>query len=131
MTGEPALTKIYQRLPTVVGKKYELRYYFSPRPNTNSSQNTLIVRVAGAQVDSHTGSGGSNTSWTMYTNTFFANSTTTRIEFAGGGTADSLGVFLDNVSLRLMDCTSTPELVGQSCDGTWALTDLVADQQIL
>ncbi|MFA5051676.1 MAG: DUF642 domain-containing protein [Patescibacteria group bacterium] len=124
MSGEPALVKIYQDIATTPGTKYELRYHFSPRPNTASSENTLLIRIDGTQVASHTATGASNTDWAMYTQEFVATAATTRVEFAGSGTANSFGVFLDNVSLREMACDSTSDLEGAECDGTWELTDL-------
>jgi len=124
LTGEPALVKIYQNIATTPGTKYELRYHYSPRPNTGTADNTLIVRIDDTQVASHTAVGNSNTDWTMYAKEFVATAATTKVEFAGAGTANALGVFLDNVSLRTMKCDSTSELEGQACDGTWTMTDL-------
>src|SRR3989339_809521 len=53
LNGEPALTKIWQNVPTNVGQAYTLTYYFSPRPSTAAGDNTLLVRVNGNQVASH------------------------------------------------------------------------------
>lgn len=100
LNNEPALVKIYQDIATIPGVEYTLSYYYSPRPSTPGSDNTLMVRVDGSQVALHgptPGVGG--TAWTLYTYVFNATLPTTRIEFGAGGTANSLGVFLDNVSL--------------------------------
>ncbi len=99
LSNEPALVKIYQDISTTPGRKYVLTYWFSPRPGTDSSDNTLLVRIDGAQVASHSASGGSQTVWAQYSYEFEAVGNTTKVEFAGGGTANSLGVFLDGVSL--------------------------------
>ena len=125
LNGEPALVRIYQDVVTTVGKKYQLNYYFSPRPGTSIAENELEVKVAGVTVNNHSAVGAGNTAWTMYTEEFVATSTSTLIEFVGGGTNNSLGVFLDNVSLYEKVCNSTfTELEGQVCDVSWALTDL-------
>lgn len=125
LNGEPALVRIYQDVATTVGKKYQLSYYFSPRPGTSASENQLEVKVAGVTKNNHSAAGSTNTLWTMYTVEFVADSTSTRIEFVGGGTNNSLGIFLDNVSLFEKVCSSTfIELEGDACDVSWALTDL-------
>ena len=97
LTGEPALVNIYQDIPTELGKTYRLTYAFSPRPGTDASQNILKVRIDGTEIDSHSGAGGGNTNWTVFTNDIVAAGATTRVEFAASGTPDSLGVFLDDV----------------------------------
>ena len=99
LNGEPALTRLWQNIPTNVGQAYTLTYYFSPRPSTAAGDNTLLVRVNGSQVASHTAAGGAGTSWTLYTYPFIATTPTTKIEFAGAGTNNSLGVFLDNIQM--------------------------------
>lgn len=99
LNGEPALVKIYQDVSTIAGKEYRLTYAYSPRPNIGAGDNTLVVRVEGAQVNSHSAAGGPSISWTDYQYDFVAADSSTRIEFAGGGTNNSLGVFLDSVSL--------------------------------
>ena len=99
LNGEPALTRLWQNISTNVGQAYTLTYYFSPRPSTAAGDNTLLVRVNGNQVASHTAAGGAGTSWTLYTYPFIATTSTTKIEFAGAGTNNSLGVFLDNIQM--------------------------------
>jgi hypothetical protein len=64
-----------------------------------------------------------------YTKTFVATGTTTRLEFAGGGTSNSLGVFVDDVSFSSSICTPNPEYVNMVCNGTWTETDLGATNQ--
>ncbi len=100
-SGEPALVNIYQNIPTTPGQTYVLSYYFSPRPNTGASENEMSVRVNGTEIR-HLGptAGGSGTLWTLYVDVFQAASASTKVEFAGAGTNDSLGVFLDNVQMK-------------------------------
>ena len=99
LNGEPALVKIHQNISTVPGGKYELRYAYSPRPSTPIGDNLLLVRIDNAQVQSQQLAGGGSIVWNYYTYQFIATSATTKIEFAGGGANNSLGVFLDDVSV--------------------------------
>ena len=125
LNNEPALVRIFQNVTTEIGKKYELRYFYSPRPGVAEANNELKVRVNGTEVASHKADGGANTVWQNLTYIFTATTATTKVEFAGAGTADSLGVFLDNVSLRVMQCRSGfTEYEGKACGSTWGLTDL-------
>ena len=100
LNGEPALTKISQYVTTVPGQQYTLSYYFSPRPSTGSSDNEMSVQVDGSEVQ-HIGpvAGGSGTSWSLYNNVFTATLNSTKIEFISMGLNNSLGVFLDNVTV--------------------------------
>ncbi|MBU1110713.1 M73 family metallopeptidase [Patescibacteria group bacterium] len=125
LNGEPALVRIYQEVATTPGVKYELDYYYSPRPGVSSANNELKVRVDGIEVATHARDGGSVTDWTLHDYEFIATGSSTKIEFAAGGDADSIGVFLDGIRLVEMECRSTFwELVGEPCGGTWAETDL-------
>jgi uncharacterized repeat protein (TIGR01451 family)/predicted ribosomally synthesized peptide with SipW-like signal peptide len=125
LNGEPALVKIYQDVNTVVGNKYRLSFKFSPRPGTGADNNKLKVNLGGTQVAdlAANGSAISNTAWEYYEYEVITTSTTTRVEFVGGGLDESYGVFLDEVKLSNLDCRSN-SLVGQSCASTWELTDL-------
>lgn len=121
LNGEPALVRIYQNISTTPGAQYRIHYWYSPRPNVAAANNVLLVRVDGNQVASHSANGGGTTSWTEYTYTFVATGNTTKIEFAGAGPADSLGTFLDNVSVHPFTCTY--QIVGGTCT-LWDLKDL-------
>ena len=87
-------------MTTVPGQQYTLSYYFSPRPSTGANENEMSVQVDGTEVQ-HVGpvAGGSGTSWTLYTNVFTASTNSTKIEFISLGLNNSLGVFVDNVSV--------------------------------
>ncbi len=65
--------------------------------------------------------GGGSIVWTEHTYDFTATNATTKIEFIGGGTNNSLGVFLDNVSVHPYDCTY--QIIGGTCT-LWDLKDL-------
>jgi hypothetical protein len=117
-SGEQASVRISQDVPTLAGWVYELAYAWSPRPN--HGDNALNVTVDGTTVGTHSASGGSNTVWTPETVEFTgaAGETTTEVAFAEAGTPDSLGMFLDDVSVAL--CTTDPSTVnliaGQTID---------------
>ncbi len=102
LSGEPALVRIYQNISTTPGSKYVLSYQFSPRPNTGAGDNVIYVKINGVQKDTYSAAGGANTSWTLRTVEFTADSSQTKVEFEGGGANNSEGVFLDDV--KLVEC---------------------------
>ena len=129
VSGEPALVKIYQNVPTTPGTQYKLHYWFSARPangggGNGTADNELKVRIDGNKVADRTLSNGTNqTVWNEYVETFTATNVTTKVEFAAAGTANSLGIFLDNVSLHPMTCTY--QITGGTCT-LWTEKDLGA-----
>ena len=102
LNGEPASVKIYQDISTITGKNYDISFWFSPRPNTTLDNNRLEFSWNGEVKDTITnGAGENNTTWKEYTYSFAATGNTTRIEFADLGVpSDSLGTYLDDVSVR-------------------------------
>lgn len=124
LNNEPALVTISQTVVTDPGKKYYLTYWFSPRPGTDAGQNQMTVKIDGVTVESPSGAGGGQTSWIKYSNEFTGDGSTV-VEFIGGGTNDSLGIFLDNVSVREQKCSSEfNDYVGRACASAWTETDL-------
>lgn len=115
LNGEPALVRISQTIATTPGTKYEVKFYFSPRPATSESQNELNIYWGDTLKNtlSADGSGETNTSWQEHTYQFTAASNATKIAFEAGGTPDSLGVFIDNISVREMECQLN--LAGGQC----------------
>jgi hypothetical protein len=103
LNGEPALIKIRQDLITQAGQAYILRFKFSPRPGTGNDDNILKVMWGGTQIADLTlsGVGKSGTDWQAYSYPVKATGQYTRLEFVGGGKNNSLGVFLDDVSVTL------------------------------
>ncbi len=96
-----ASSGIWQKVPTRPGRLYRLQLFFSPRPGTSAAENVLIVRwrrfvVARISAD---GRGLQNTAWRMYAFKVRAIRTSTRIELADGGISDSVGTYVDGVSL--------------------------------
>jgi hypothetical protein len=99
-----AESAIFQDLPTLAGVQYYLSFAFSPRPGVDV--NIMGVSWNGSSVTtvSATGTGLLDTSWTVYNFTVTATSTTTRLQFSGLGPSDSLGEYVDAVSVA-----QTPE----------------------
>jgi hypothetical protein len=100
-TGE---SSIYQDLSTIAGAQYFLSFAFSPRPGV--AVNSMGVSWNGSSVTTiHAdGTGLPDTSWTVYSFTVTASSTITRLQFSGLGPSDSLGEYIDAVSVE-----TTPE----------------------
>lgn len=120
LNGEPALVRISQQIPTVNGSTYKLSFYHSPRPGTGAGQNILKVYWNGnlvATIDP--GAGGAGTNWTLHTYEVTAVSNSSQVAFEGGGTADSMGVFLDNTATAA--CSYV--IAGGQCK-LWELKDL-------
>lgn len=127
LNNEPALIKIYQNIPTVPGAKYRLHYYYAPRPNTNNGENILDVEIDDANIAHHDSAGGGGSIvWAEYTYEFFAANASTKIEFIGGGVDNSLGIFLDNVTVHPYICEY--EIVGGTCN-LWELKNLDESDQ--
>jgi len=99
LNGEPASVKISQTLSTIPGYRYEIKYAYSPRPNESAADNKLQSWWGGVSLGIHQSAGGGNTSWTEYTFEKVATANTTNLEFTDEGTPNSLGTFIDKVSV--------------------------------
>ncbi|MCA9380601.1 hypothetical protein KC675_05485, partial [Candidatus Dojkabacteria bacterium] len=100
LNNEPASVKISQEIATIPGYEYKIEYHFSPRPGTSEADNKLISAWNGVALDTHTGAGAGNTAWTKYTKTAEATSEKAVVSFMDDGTPNSLGTFIDNVSVE-------------------------------
>jgi hypothetical protein len=99
MHGEPASSAVFQDLVTSVGQEYELTFAFSPRPGV--ADNALEIKWDGTVVDtlSADGTGLSNTDWQYYSYELTAAAELSRLEFGDLSVSDSLGTFVDDVSV--------------------------------
>lgn len=105
--NEQASVAISQDVVTIPGATYELSYAFSPRPGTAAGENILEVLVEGSLVQTQGPvAGAGNTSWNTYSYEFVAADALTTIAFRDAGTPNTLGTFIDNVSLN---CEQMPE----------------------
>ena len=93
------LVKIHQDVSTTADKSYTLTYYFAARPGVVSNEITLKIDDVVIETKTANGTGHTTIQWVEYSHTFTAASASTKIEFVGGGTDDTLGVFLDDISL--------------------------------
>jgi len=104
INNEAASIRLAQTLSTVPGRQYTVSFWTSPRPGLDTSENQTQVWWDGVLQDTviEDGTSNANTVWTHHSYTLTATGTTTGLAFADVGTADSLGAFLDNVSVRAL-----------------------------
>ncbi|KKT14744.1 MAG: hypothetical protein UW83_C0015G0010 [Parcubacteria group bacterium GW2011_GWD1_44_9] len=131
--GSGSQTTMQQVINTVPGQKYRLKFWHSPRPangpdTDNAIQlNILVTSTSGTIVNSTIGQpsfSGSGTVWTEYTYNFIALDTQTSIRFSDAGShADTLGGYLDDVSVRELSCTPDTYQNGGIC-ALWNEQDL-------
>jgi hypothetical protein len=91
---------------------YTLSFYYSPRPGIGAASNGIEVLVDGSSIFTITGSGSSNTVWTLYSLDFSLAAAGT-LAFRAIGTSDGVGGYLENVSL------GAPPAVPEA--STWAM----------
>ena len=108
LNNEPASVKISQEIATIPGYEYKIEYHFSPRPGTSEVDNNLVTAWDADVLGTHTGAGGSNTSWTKYSKSAEATSEKAVVSFMDDGTPNSLGTFLDNVSVECVGPATEP-----------------------
>lgn len=116
LNNEPASVKITQDVETTTGCGYNLVYWWHPRVNTDNSMNVYVNDVVKDSVS------GSTQVWTKGQVYFVADSETTSIGFAETGTPDSLGMFLDDVSVEAIDGDQDGYVCDEDCnDGNAAI----------
>ncbi|MFM9828037.1 MAG: PEPxxWA-CTERM sorting domain-containing protein [Sphingomonas sp.] len=95
---------------TINAGNYLLRFYYSDRPNVSANSNGINVSVGSTNLVSVAGgNGGSNTNFRLFTTRFVTTGPQT-LTFAATGVSDSLGGYIDDISL-----SGVPEPT------TWAL----------
>ncbi|MHB1316675.1 MAG: immunoglobulin-like domain-containing protein, partial [Minisyncoccota bacterium] len=91
---------VSQVINTIVGKRYNLSYWVSPRPDQPIENNVINIFTNGDLIDTYTNIGSITTAWTKRQVSFIATSTQTRVSFIQGqNSVKEVGVFLDDVSL--------------------------------
>ncbi len=109
--GGLAATKISQEFDTIEGATYEIAYSFAARPNTSEDENILKVYINGDEVESHGPvAGGESNLWSTYFIEFAATGDSTEISFEDAGTVNSVGTFLDDVSVICVSDAEVPEV---------------------
>lgn len=77
---------------------YYLNFYYSPRPGIPESSNGIDVLVNGISIFNVSGAGAGATMWSPQ-QLFFTVAAGSTLAFSAIGTSDSLGGYLDNISL--------------------------------
>ncbi len=115
---------IRQTISTVPGQKYRLSFWYSPRPNVPSGDNAVGVTVTVVSnnttlVSQTVGSGdagGSQTTWTLKTFEFIAQSATTDVTFSDqGNNPNGYGGYIDDVSVQALSCPQGSYTPGGTC----------------
>jgi len=138
--GEPSSVVIWQNLETISGGTYKLSVDFSPRPDTPKEDNILGILWGGVAVSNTpitaSGKNISNTVWTTHTFNLLANSNNTELRFSDLGKQNSLGTFIDNISVTCVpkatpppSPTNTPPTITLLGDNPleWNLNELFVD----
>ncbi|MDE1463327.1 retention module-containing protein [Spartinivicinus poritis] len=101
----PDALNIYRDINTEAGAKYELSFYYSPRPGYDEDTTKIEVWWDGKLIDTIAQDGGSDpnatNSWHQYNYTLAGDGTSARLEFrtAGDPRSGGRGGFLDDVQL--------------------------------
>ena len=90
--------------------QYQLSFLYSPRPGVTFDSNGIDVTIDGVDLVMVSGLGTTGTAWSTLNSSIFTVTGPGVLRFAASGTSDSLGGYIDNITLN-----SVPE------PGTWAL----------
>ncbi|BAY97196.1 hemolysin-type calcium-binding region protein [Tolypothrix tenuis PCC 7101] len=95
---------IFQDIATEIGSKYRLSFFYSPRPNTEATENNFTVLFGNVLNQTISGGkGGTQTKWLEYTADIVANSNLSRLQFdydVKNDSLDTYGSYIDNVRLE-------------------------------
>lgn len=90
--------------------RYTISYWYSPRPNVDAASNAITLTSGSRLLDMVTGNGGRQTFWQQRKVAFKSDGG--RLTFAAAGRSDSLGGYLDDISIT---SGAVPEL------STWVM----------
>lgn len=93
--------KLYQDVATENGKKYVLRFYYSPRVRNNADTNRGEVYFNNQKISDLN---GTQRGWVEIIKVLDSDTALSRLEFHGLGEEDGRGAFIDNVSLKEVNC---------------------------
>ena len=110
LSGEPASIQLWQDINTVPGANYEIKFWTSPRPGIDAANNMTEAKFGSTVlgVIAENGTANTNTVWTEHIYTVAATAAVTRLMFTDLGTANSLGGFVDNVTVSRI-CEPEPD----------------------
>ena len=101
---------IFQDLATISGVTYDLAFFFSPRPGQIAAENNIDVLAGGVSLLTIPPTAGTSvTAWSPFGASFIASSNTTRLSFQDLGPGNSLGSYIDNVSVVARSVSGVPE----------------------
>lgn len=92
-------TSIFQKIPTNKKQVYILSFCFSARPNTSKEENLLEIFWDGKKIDVLQKKGEKKCNWSTYQYEVIGTNKNTTLEFRDVGISNSVGSYLDNVTL--------------------------------
>jgi len=133
--GANSQTVMKQVINTVPGQQYRLKFWHSPRPNNGPDTDNaieldvLVTSNSGTIVNDTIGQpsfSGSGTVWTEYVYNFIALDTQTTVQFGDAGSEpDTLGGYLDDVSMFALNCSpQNPSFPNGGMCSVWGEKDL-------
>lgn len=82
---------------TLAAGHYAVSYYYSPRPGQSADTNGIALDIGTTSLDSITGTGARDTVWQLRTVDFVT--TGGNLTFSAFGNSDSLGGYLDDITI--------------------------------
>lgn len=122
-------SSISQVIDTESGKRYRLSFWYSPRPDNDAGDNAIAYEVqvvsggttiVNGSVEANPGNG---TQWVQYTFDFIAAGTDSKIIFSDDDASDGYGGYLDDISVRELECDDASFGQGGQCH-LWGEKDL-------
>jgi hypothetical protein len=97
---------MFQDIATTIGGKYDVSFWYMPRPGVAQASNVINYSF-GTSAGSINSVANALHTWEQVAFHFTATSLSTKLSFSAGGTVDTLGGFVDNVSV--MQAVPEPE----------------------
>jgi len=91
-----------QIIDTVIGQRYTLEFWYSPRPEQKTGTNNILIGWGGSPLGAITenGKNNPNTVWQHYSYDVIGTGVGTSLNFRAIGVSDSFGGYIDNVSVN-------------------------------